>query len=517
MKYLASILACLALATTAFPPAVFAATKVASVTHHHITWTFDKEHTVGQFVTGDPWVLGPVKIVAITNDLNDPALPVLEGEGGSMINPTVDNSSFGASQKQGYDEKLQNYSEELNAGRPNGQALSKNNPIVLTPGQSLVTSVPWLKGGVRPPTYLGGSIRAMSVLTCLAEAPPEGSFRPTFAGAEKKIFNVSQLRPDRLLKLDPVGHLTNDPLPVGATPLYLQPPIPGTHKPAPLTIAALLRATQRPWVNHVPGWYGGEQLNPTENLPNYGRAKAAVLTQAMLALQLDWDKIEGKPKKDELMHNLAQIGIDLTGVADAGGYWPADGGHGHTRLPAILFAGLLLDDEHMKNAGHWDTRFQDTEQTLYVTEEMVERTQAAWENNAEKLATGFHTFLPYTKDMIGMPEWSIQPLSTDPRFGFGGAGWLIGYRDINASAIPGFALVFLMMEDGRKLFKHDAYFDYADRLKSSGEPLFNPWHNRPPALTQAMWTAYRNQFPSAYDKKWDAPAILEYITQPKAQ
>ena len=36
------------------------------ISQYGITWTFEKSATTGQFITGDWWVLGPVKIVKIT-------------------------------------------------------------------------------------------------------------------------------------------------------------------------------------------------------------------------------------------------------------------------------------------------------------------------------------------------------------------------------------------------------------------------------------------------------------------
>jgi len=80
-----------------------------------------------------------------------------------------------------------------------------------------------------------------------------------------------------------------------------------------------------------------------------------------------------------------------------------------------------------------------------------------------------------------------------------------------------FALVFTMMEDGRKLFAHDAYFDYADRANSRVEQETKRLQaNRAPLFVRAMWDAYRSKYPSTYDKeKWDADKIIEQCTQPK--
>src|SRR5665647_2005666 len=42
------------------------AQAATSVTQYGIIWTFDADYTVGQFVNGDYWVVGPIVINAIT-------------------------------------------------------------------------------------------------------------------------------------------------------------------------------------------------------------------------------------------------------------------------------------------------------------------------------------------------------------------------------------------------------------------------------------------------------------------
>ena len=42
--------------------------KQRSVTQYGITWTFEEEASVGRFITGDYYVVGPVTVVAIDPD-----------------------------------------------------------------------------------------------------------------------------------------------------------------------------------------------------------------------------------------------------------------------------------------------------------------------------------------------------------------------------------------------------------------------------------------------------------------
>jgi len=538
MKHIAVLLSILLATAFLLAATTHAATKVTSLTRHDITWTFDKEHTVGQFVNGDSWVIGPVNIISITNTLSDEKYkPEGFDVSGSMVNPTVDNSSFAASQRHGFDERVKGYDPALNAALPNGKPLSKDNPLALKPNQSLVSTVSWLwldpeqkEDGCpkvpedwRSQAFVWPTLRAASVLTVLTEAPPEGSFRPPYAGDDKTIkFNAKNLRLDRLRNLPPPDSIIAAPVPAATLhdhatlrPNYT-PPLDGDppHKPGPISVDTLTRLTSRVWLDLVPGWYGSCVLHPSYNLPIYGREISTILQQAMLALHLDWDKFPEKPNKKALAINMAQIGIDLAGVADAGGYWPADGGHAHGRYPAIIFAGLLLDDEHMKNAAQWSTRFQEREQVFYVTETDIQRSADLDWRDRPFLDKRSGNIAPYKKEMLGMPEWGIRHVEIPNA---DNAGWNAMYRDINAAAIVGFALALMMTEDGRKTFAHEPYFDYADRLKSSGEALFSPWYNRPPTFAQDMWEAHRADYPTTYDKKWDAPEITDYITKPKEQ
>ena len=42
------------------------AQAATSVSRHGITWTFDRDRVTGVYANGDPWVVGPVVITAIT-------------------------------------------------------------------------------------------------------------------------------------------------------------------------------------------------------------------------------------------------------------------------------------------------------------------------------------------------------------------------------------------------------------------------------------------------------------------
>jgi len=529
-KHLA-LLAAIALAAST------AAHAATSLTQNNITWTFDKDYPVGQFVNGDWYVVGPAKIISIENDLNDKTfLSDAVTVNGSMINPKIDMATRHTQYHQGYDERLWGYLPELNAARPNGKPLAKDNPLELKPNDSLVSVVSWLwrsredreEGSPRPPADAkvapdgGGarpSVRTAAVLTCLKEAPKEGTFRPPYAGDAKPLHNVSQLRLDLLRNLDPAGKNIHY-----ATRTALAP---GVEKydvdfyamvGGNIYIPELVYGTALLWLDHIPTWYGGQTYHPYLTTPNYGREICHLLASSMLALHLDWNKLDvGKPEKTgtdakmPLLINIVQLGIDFTGIADAGGYWQADGGHNAGRKPTILFAGLMLDDKHMMNVGHWKTEFQDDGQTLYITEEIIARSQEKLKSeNTESYPTA-----SYTPAMLGMPEWQFNKNSGDPD-----PAWSAGYRVINASYIPALALSLLMFEDGRKLFNHDPWFDYADRVMSAPyEPAMSGHgYNSLPNFARNMWRTYRATLAPAVSPdtaKWGKPEVVDIVTAPR--
>lgn len=436
-----------------------------NITQHGIKWSFDKDYKTGKFANGDYWVLGPVTIVGITTDLHAQGFTPGPDDDGSMLNP-------GGTEKQGYDGSLNSYRKELNAALINGKRVAPDNPLVLKPGSSLVSMVSWLyrsETDAEPgiPGFNGQTkaprpvTRSGAVLTVLSSPPPDGSFRPPYCGNDKTVkFNIKNIDTSRLKNLEPVQN-TPDP-------------------------AQLVKELNKPWIDNVHEFLGA-MVHPSENMPNYGREMGKIICEAALLLNLDFTKLPGQPKKDELLIRFIQLGIDFAGIADAGGGWPANGGHGPGRKLPILMAGVLLKDDHMMKVGEWKTRFHDDEQTFYVTKDSVEITNSKkW--NPDSRAKDKE---PYEAKDIGMPEWGIRHAKepeTDNR------GWNTPYRDINASVIPGMALAASIM-GLRNDWKHEAYFDYAVRSMDENQKRgIRKGTNTPNPFVMKMWEKYSSQF-----------------------
>ncbi len=435
-----------------------------SITQFGITWTFDKKYPYGRFANGDYWVIGPVNITGITNDWHVHGFLPEQGRDGSMINPSCNN-------KQGYDNTLSSYESTLNVSYPNGMAISPGNPLVLNIDRSLISTVSWLynsESDTEPgcPVFNGGThtpvpvLRDGAILTCLNSIPLEGSFRPPYAGSDKTVkFNVDRLDYSLLMNLSPVPDTVPD-------------------------IASVQRDFERPWIDHV-NQYLGAYIHPSENMPHYGREMSKKIGDASLMLHLDFSQLSGNPSRTILVIEFVQLGIDLAGIADAGGSWPPNGGWLMGRKWPILFAGVMLNDEHMKNVGNWTTLFQEDADTFYVSMAEVNMTHSgAWTPD-----TRGGTPVPYEIPDIGLPEWGILH-ATQPAYD--NKLWATAYRGINGVSYGGFVLAAHIM--GQKTtWNHDALFDYEDRWWGITGGDQYPQSSTP--FTKDMWNTYRADYP----------------------
>jgi hypothetical protein len=433
---------------------------VRQIDQFGITWMFDKDYPIGRFANGDYWVVGPVTIVGI-----DP--PSVKADG-RVTNVSMVNPSPRLARKQGYDSAIYgryakpgDYEASLNVARPNGRDISKNNPLVVNPGSSLVSTISTQEEDGRI------QLRTAAVLTVLDGAAPQGSFRPPYCGTEKAIrFNKAELNYSLLAGLKPV--------------------------PGSPSLTTVERYFERPWLDHVGGWEG-RHVHPADNMPAYDRDVCTQVGVAALMLHLNFTNQE----KETLLIRYIQLGIDLYGVVQDGGAenWQQDSG----RKYPIMFAGLMLSDPDMMNIGAKSgdyahtapygpgnpppdlVRFEEDETTFYVSQVDVDMTHSPqWRGDFRDA-----TWLPYEEEDINLPEWGIVRLYD--RTGIN-KSWETSYRRVIGQAYGGFVLAMHIM-GVKDLWNHDALFDYKDRYMEVESD-----RRETSRFVERMWDVYRADF-----------------------
>lgn len=272
--------------------------SVNAVSRHGITWNFNHPYQVGQFVNGDWWVVGPVTVASVVPAPGG-------GRNGSMINTPVN--------MQAYDGRIVNYNSQLGAVFP----------VTLQPGDCLLSTQSLESESICDVTGycpLSGHafLRRAAVLTVVSSPPAADAFRPPYIGATRPIFTSSQLHRDLL------------------------PRLAFASKP---DISYYERVFARLWVENLGSDWQGRPSHPVENMPNYGREIGMMVSEAGLVLMMDYSDAE----LDQLLIPFVQYGIDLYYITEAGAEFWGDGGHGNGRKWPIVFAGLMLDHDGMKN------------------------------------------------------------------------------------------------------------------------------------------------------------------------
>jgi hypothetical protein len=289
--------------TTDSPPATPALADLplrSSVTKDGVTWTFSQAVRVGQFVTGDYYVVGPVTVTSIS-----PAPS--PGRNGSVLN--LPGCRPATSSKTAFDDRLESsgfYDASLRASLP----------VQMAPGDALTSSISvatvgTIKAVMRPTDNTISPVRTISVLTSVAAPMPPDTFRPSYCGRQSGFHYSRNLQRNRLPRLNPVQ----------GTP----------------TLSEFAGYLRRPWVDTL--FFGFDA--PIEYMPNYGREVGRVVGHAALLLTLN----HAPADREALLVYFVQYGIDLFGIVSAGHPgWTGWGGHGSGRKLPILFAGALLND-----------------------------------------------------------------------------------------------------------------------------------------------------------------------------
>jgi hypothetical protein len=434
------------------------------VTDHGVTWTFAAPALVGQFVTGDFWVIGPVTISAI-----DP--PPANGRNGSVVNlPAVQDRS-------GFDDRIVQ-------GRFDA-TLRSEPPIDLATGDRLASSISVDVAGVVP-NWLReedgetseSPVRSVSVLTCLAEPPPADAFRPSYADPTGRLYRLSQVNRALLPRLAP---------PAAADPALLE---------------EIATRHLRPWIDNLFFAFDAQE----ETMPMYGREMGRVAGMSSLFLMLELPP-DQEDAQERLLVGFLQQGIDLWGLVRAG-YpgWQAHGGHGSGRKWPIVLSGMLLGDAEMAAPGATfpEVRFGEDMQTATVADLAPPADQPGWWNDATVVYAG-HTGVLDGVAVSDTPGWGpyehLAPSAWEAELGE-------SYRRCCTSqAWVGEALAAHLV-GAEEEWGHDAFFAYVDRwMDPTGDAEYTQaifdqtgWDYRASWAAQGqgwddfveeMWAAYR--------------------------
>lgn len=376
-----------------------------TATSNGITWTFAEPETVGLYLTGDPWVVGPVTVVKV-----DPARTVAGGRvmHGSMIDPDVGWAGGGGpgnGYPQGFDSSTRDnfYLASLD--------VEARMPIVVQGPASLVSARSYSAAGTRP------QLTDVGVLTVVDAPPPADAFRPApYAGVTKDA-------PATLADVD-FGLLPLVSWP-GRVPLV---PIAGDGIPDQYVTPR--QAVARIWFDPAPD-PAARPLHPANQMPTYGAELADTGGACALA---SMEATLPEEERRAIAIGLVQVGLDQWGVVSAKGFrsdhWLIGGGHASGRIGPILYAGHLLGRSDMLGVRSIrpEIQFNETGQTYYRS--------------------------------IGVADWCSQYLRNPSNCGTWGNEPDAAYRTSDtARAWWGWAAA-LRALGLRDALAHEAFFDY---------------------------------------------------------
>ena len=436
-------------------PSVDELEQVTSLSQHGVTWSFAEPVPVGQFLTGDYYVVGPATVTSVS--------PAPTGSGssfrnGSMLNPSVDTGAA-------YDGRHLNATWALHR--------AAQFPLPLTPGDSLVSSISLDEPAANEIIVHSSAptettpLRSLAVLTSLAEPVAADTFRPGYADLQK----------DRLYRASEIPPMMWDALP--------QLEIPGSQP----SFDWLERAFERPWVDHVYGW-GSRDMHAVENMPGYGREVGRVVSMGGLKLMGDFTA----EQKATLMYGMMQVGIDNWAIAQRGGGWPGQGGFGNGRKFPIVLAAMMLQDPELLDiaANAPDAVYGEDQHTAFGP---------SW-TGADVVFTGQY---PDSGIVDRGPYEHLHPEDWPSRLSE-------AYRRCCTSiSWVGQALATMMM-GAEDVWEHDAFFAYVDRwmteddtehlqaINDAGWNITTASWNRQgqawDAIVNDMWAAYRDELPA---------------------
>lgn len=369
---------------------------------HGDTVTFCETRTQGTYLSGDPWIIGPVTIcdrskkdtvsdgIAINGCMVNPVPPsaasVTADLANRFHNQGWDNRVFGNTYSAANDWCDSYPSAEITAG----------SSIVFSVSLALNACTAKAAGG--PRDYQ--CINYMDVVTVVS-SDPGAVFRPAFTGTDKSYtpsasgirYNVLKDHPlvtgqPTLATLEAEG-IMRGPL------IYLADDSQGWERLAPINPWNMIRS---------PG-------SPNSGAQAYGRAINWGITDVLGALHADYTDMQ----KQTMVYRLIQTAIDLYGQLGAGrDYYQAKGGFcfGHNTI--MLTAASLLNYQPMMDAASIALnpgRYCHEYYWKYIEQIDIDTQRATFcGSNVTNSQTSGTECLPFTQAMLGRPQhcWNLN-------------------------------------------------------------------------------------------------------------
>lgn len=420
-----------------------AQTMASTVSQSGITWNFDRDYLVGQFITGDYWVVGPVTITQISPGWNG-------SRHGTMINSTGADQGLDAYVDPTYGSIRYSASLNIESGDGLPVTVQADNSVISAIGRP--TSEATSAGRLRP------MLKSIAVLTVLSEEPPPDAFRPSYVGTNKTIYRWSEVQ-QNLWRLPNRAPVTGAP-----------------------SVSSYVSDMQSPWaLLTVSGWQG-RYFHAVDNMDSYHREVGRTLGAASVLLMMD---VSGR---QELLRHYIQVGIDYYAVSQnmagtsAQWQWP------------VIFTGIMLGDDDMRDVYLTGNRHPENltreEIQLYrlpgengstVNSSIVPNdssrttwtgSTAAWWQDGPANCYYYEHLHPSEWSSVSNSQSCSQGLSTRET-----------YRRINSPAYASMAIAAAAM-DARTYFpRSDLFFDYAER-----------WMRED--LSDSVHDVYRNSYTS---------------------
>ena len=431
------------------PPVLAPTTMQSSAEQYGITWTFDQEYPVGQFVNGDYFVVGPITVVSV-----DPSPS--QGRNGSMIDPP---KGF-----QAYDGR---------AGSNYDAANAVSYPVTINGTSSLVSSI----SDPSPPTdqYLDTA----AVLTVVSEADFASMtngpyFRPGIIGTTKVFYSAADINWGLLA----AAELVATSMVPRVSDTYSTPGSSGTTYD-------WARHFERPWILHGSGWQY-RMIMPRNNSPGYHQYVARLLSHAAVMVVSDVED------KNEFVHNYIQVGLDYHNMLTNSG----TGAYNYF-FPTV-FAGLILGNNSMrdlyKDGNNIGTEYHSVNNRVYFglqrtsgsallpsfsrTDVVMGGATSYGESEPDTYTSYFERFgrrpVRFTlnradnnndgHEELHPNEW-VTPTIDNENYP--------GYRRMHSISMVGFTLAAIALGLDTEHTGNEAYFDYALRWMSEGDDIMH--------------------------------------------